>query len=53
VHWVLGISDVFLITVGAVPELAKVLAATADFQSPPPNETMKAMVEKQGIEPLF
>jgi len=53
VHWVLGISGVFLITVGAVQELPKVLAAAAGFQSPPPNEKMKAMVEKQGIEPLF
>lgn len=53
VHWVLGISGVFLITVGDVQELPKVLAATAGFQSPPSNAKMKAMVEKQRIEPLF
>ncbi len=53
VHWVLGISGVFLITVGDVQELPKVLAATAGFQSPPSNAKMKAMVEKQRIEPLL
>jgi predicted aldo/keto reductase-like oxidoreductase len=53
VHWVLGWSDLFVITVGDIQELPKVLEAVANFQSPPPDEEMKGLVEKQGLEPIF
>lgn len=53
VHWVLGRADIFLITVGDMQELPKVLAAAAGFQSPPPDDEMTIMTEKQGMEPIF
>ena len=53
VHWVLGWSDLFVITVGDIQVLPKVLEAVANFQSPPPDEEMGGLVEKQGIEPIF
>ena len=53
VHWVFGITGVFLITVGDMQELPKFLAAAASFQMPPPDEQMKEVVENQGVEPLF
>ena len=53
VHWVLGISGIFLITVGDMQELPRVLAAAAGYHSPPPDAEMKGMVEEQEIEPLF
>ena len=53
VHWVQAIDDIFLITVGDIQELPEFLAAAASFQSPPPDEEMKGLVEKQSIEPLF
>lgn len=53
VHWVLGRSDLFLVTVGDIQELAKVLAAVANFQSSPPDEEMAGLVKKQGVEPIF
>jgi len=53
VHWVMSRSDIFLITVGDMQELPKVLAAATGFQSPPPDEEMAALAEKHGMEPLF
>ena len=53
VHWVFGITGIFLITVGDMQELPKFLAAAASFQTSPPVEQMKGVVEKQGIEPIF
>ena len=53
VHWVLGRSDLFLITVGDMQELPKVLEATANFQSLPPDEEMARLVKKEGLEPIF
>jgi hypothetical protein len=34
-------------------ELPKVLEATANFQSLPPDEEMAALVKKEGLEPIF
>ena len=53
VHWVLGISGIFLNTVGDVQELPKVLSAAAGFQSPPPDEEMNRLVGRLGMQPLF
>jgi aryl-alcohol dehydrogenase-like predicted oxidoreductase len=53
VHWVLGQSDLFLITVGDVQELPKVLEAAANFQSLPPSKEMTRLVKKEGLEPIF
>lgn len=53
VHWVLGRSNIFLITVGDMQELPKVLEAAARFQSPPTDNEMQAVVEEEGMEPLF
>ena len=53
VHWVLGSPDLFVNTVGDIQELPKVLEAAAGFQSAPPDGEMAALVEKQGIEPIF
>jgi aryl-alcohol dehydrogenase-like predicted oxidoreductase len=53
VHWVLGRAGIFLITVGDMQELPKVLSAAAGFKSPPPDDEMTMLTEKQGIEPLF
>ncbi len=53
VHWVLGRASIFLNTVGDMQELPKVLAAAAGFQSPPPDDEMTILTEKQGVKPLF
>ncbi len=53
VHWVLGWSDLFVITVGDIQELPKVLEAVGNFQLPAPDEEMAGLVEKQGLEPIF
>ncbi len=53
VHWVQGIADIFLITVGDMQELPKFLAAAASFQSPPSDEEMEGLVERLKVEPLF
>jgi len=53
VHWVLGRSDLFLITVGDMQELPKVLEAAANFQSLPPDVEMARMIKKEGLEPIF
>jgi hypothetical protein len=53
VHWVLGRPDIFLITVGDMQVLPKVLEAAANFSSSPTGDEMQALVEKEGMEPLF
>jgi len=53
VQWVMGISDIFLITTGDMQVLPKFLAAAAGFQKSPSVEDMEAMVAKQGMQPLF
>ena len=53
VHWVLGRSDLFLITVGDMQELPNVLEAAASFQSLPPDEEMTRLVKQEGLEPIF
>jgi aryl-alcohol dehydrogenase-like predicted oxidoreductase len=53
VHWVQAIAGIFLITVGDIQELPKFLEAAASYQSPPPDEKMKELVENQRVEPLF
>ena len=53
VHWVLGRSSIFLITVGDMQELPKVLEAVAGFQSPPTITEMQAVVKEEGMELLF
>ncbi len=53
VHWVLGRTDVFLITVGDIQELPKVLEAAASFESRPTNEEMVRLVGEEGLTPVF
>ena len=53
VHWVLARRKIFLITVGDMQELPKVLEAASRLQSPPTDNAMQAMVEKEGMELLF
>ena len=53
VHWVLGRSGIFLITVGDMQELPKVLAAVVRYKSPPPDDEMTALAEKHGMAPIF
>jgi len=53
VHWVLGWTDVFLITVGDIQELPKVLEAAASFESQPADEEMVRLVGEEGLEPVF
>jgi len=53
VHWVLGRTDVFLITVGDIQELSKVLEAAARFESQPADEEMVNLVREKGLSPVF
>ncbi len=53
VHWVLGWTDVFLITIGDIQELPKVLEAVASFESQPADEEMVRLVKEEGLEPVF
>jgi aryl-alcohol dehydrogenase-like predicted oxidoreductase len=53
IHWVLGIPDVFLITAGDMQVLPKILGAAANLQDSPSDETMKKLVEKYSIKPIF
>ena len=53
VQWVLAWPDLFVITVGDIQELPKVLEAVATFQTPPRDEEMAMLAEKQGLEPIF
>ena len=53
VQWVMGISGIFLITTGDMQVLPKFLAAAADFQKPPSDEAMEALVAKHGMQSIF
>jgi aryl-alcohol dehydrogenase-like predicted oxidoreductase len=53
VRWVLGRTDLFLITVGDIQELPKVLEAVTGFESAPSDEEMVRLVKKEGLEPVF
>lgn len=53
VHWVLGIPNIFLITVGDIQELSKVLSAAASFHLPPLDKEMLNLVKNLNFEPIF
>jgi aryl-alcohol dehydrogenase-like predicted oxidoreductase len=53
VHWVFGIPNIFLNTVGDVQELPKVLKASDGFEKRPTEEEMNAVVEKMNMQTLF
>jgi aryl-alcohol dehydrogenase-like predicted oxidoreductase len=53
VWWVLGRPDVFLITVGDVGLLPKVLDAAGRFERLPDHAAMEALTERARLEPLF
>jgi aryl-alcohol dehydrogenase-like predicted oxidoreductase len=53
VQWVMGKSGQFLITSGDMQVLPDFLAAVADYQKPPSDEAMEALVAQQGMQPLF
>jgi aryl-alcohol dehydrogenase-like predicted oxidoreductase len=53
VHWVLGIPNIFLNTVGDVQELPKVLKAADSFQKRPTEQEMTATVEQMNMQTLF
>jgi aryl-alcohol dehydrogenase-like predicted oxidoreductase len=51
--WVLGRPDVFLITVGDLQLLPKVLDAASRFERAPDEATMERLIERARLEPLF
>jgi aryl-alcohol dehydrogenase-like predicted oxidoreductase len=53
VHWVLGNTDVFLISVGDTHILPKVLDAARRFEARPSEEEMQALLSDQAMAPLF
>ncbi|HSR26512.1 MAG TPA: aldo/keto reductase, partial [Candidatus Eisenbacteria bacterium] len=53
VWWVLGWPDVFLITVGDLELLPRVLDAASRFERTPDEATMQRLVERARLEPLF
>jgi aryl-alcohol dehydrogenase-like predicted oxidoreductase len=53
VHWVLGIPDIFLNTVGDLQELPKFLKAAAGFEQLPAAEDMRQTVEQMQMQMLF
>jgi aryl-alcohol dehydrogenase-like predicted oxidoreductase len=53
VWWVLGRPDVFLITVGDVDLLPRVLDAAERFERAPDDAEMDRLVERSELEPLF
>jgi aryl-alcohol dehydrogenase-like predicted oxidoreductase len=53
VHWVLGRPGVFLNTVGDIHVLPKVLDAASRFAGAPGEQEMRALYERQELEPLF
>lgn len=53
VHWVLGIPDIFLNTVGDLQELPKVLKAAAGFEQRPSADDMRQTVEQMQMQMLF
>jgi aryl-alcohol dehydrogenase-like predicted oxidoreductase len=53
VHWVLGIPNVFMNTVGDLQELPKVLKAANSFEKRPSEEEMKTVVARMKMQTLF
>ena len=53
VHWVMGIPDIFLNTVGDLQELPKVLKAAAEFEQCPQAGEMNQTVEQERMQMLF
>jgi aryl-alcohol dehydrogenase-like predicted oxidoreductase len=53
VHWVLGRPGVFLNTAGDTTLLPHVLDAAARFERAPSDETMRALVARRDMTPLF
>lgn len=53
VHWVLGLSDVFLNTVGDVELLPKVLDAASRFSKRPATDEMDEIVNRNKMSSLF
>jgi len=53
VHWSLGFSESFLITVGDMQLLPNVLDAANRFEKPPSNEEMSAIVDEFDMQPIF
>ena len=53
VWWVLGRPDVFLVTVGDVQLLPRVLDAAERFERAPDDAEMERLVERARLEPLF
>ena len=53
VHWVLGIPDIFLNTVGDLQELPKVLKAAEGFTQRPSEEDMHQTVGRMQMQMLF
>ena len=53
VHWSLGFLDSFLITVGDMRLLPKVLDAASRFEGRPSDTEMKAIVDEFDIRPIF
>jgi len=53
VHWVLGIPDIFLNTVGDLQELPKFLKAATEFEKRPSAEDMRQTVEQMQMQMLF
>lgn len=53
VHWVLGRSSTFLISVGDLRLLPTVLDAAARFEAPPDGDALKQFVARAGLVPLF
>jgi hypothetical protein len=47
------LTDVFLITVGDIQELPKVLEAAASFESQPTDEEMVRLVREEGLTLVF
>jgi len=53
VHWVLGREDVFLNTAADLTLLPHVLNAAERAGDRPDNETMRALVDRRSLVPLF
>ena len=53
VHWVMGLTGLFLITTGDMQVLPKFLAAAAEFQQVPAEDEMKSLLAEHDVQPLF
>jgi aryl-alcohol dehydrogenase-like predicted oxidoreductase len=53
VHWVLGIPNIFLNTVGDLQELPKILKAASRFKHRPSDEGMNDVVKEMEMQTLF